>query len=184
MTAAALLHRPVFGGPFGRSGRYALATLPCVAMGLHAVRFLVIEPAAGTVVSIADTKLAALQAARDVLRASEQLARAEAMERSQAVDQLSLWPPEAFAQPVVRERARPVSKRRRDIFAKCGGACHYCTTPLRLEGPWHVEHMLPRSLGGLDEIGNLVAACVPCNLAKSDRTALEFVAAGGRGLLE
>jgi hypothetical protein len=36
--------------------------------------------------------------------------------------------------------------------------------------------MLPRALGGLDDVGHLVAACAPCNLAKKDRTALEFVA--------
>lgn len=178
MTSPAFLHRPVYGGPFGREGRYALATLPCVLNGLHAVRHLVIDPVAGTVLSVAESKLAALAAARDVLKASEHLARAE----SQAVDhqarQGSLWPAEAFEQPPVREsRPRPVSKRRRDIYAKCGGCCHYCTAPLRLEGPWHVEHALPRALGGLDEIGNLFAACVPCNLAKSDRTALEFVVA-------
>ena len=35
--------------------------------------------------------------------------------------------------------------------------------------------MLPRALAGGDDIGNLVAACVRCNLAKHDRTALEFV---------
>lgn len=173
MTSA-LRHRPIFGGPFGM-GRYALASIPWVHRGLHATRFLVIEPAAGTVVSIADGKLEALAAAREVLSATEHLARAEALERGQIVNQLTLWPPEAFAQPPVRERTRPVSRRRRDIYAKCGGACFYCHAPLRLAGPWHVEHQLPRALGGLDEIGNLVAACAPCNLAKGDKTAIEFV---------
>lgn len=173
---AAFLHRPLYGGPFGRDGRFALATLPCVLNGLHAVRHLVIDPTTGSVLSVADTKLAALASARNVLRASEQLTRAEAMQRQQAVDQLTLWPPEALQPPAIRDRKRPVSRRRRDIFEKCGGACHYCASSLRLAGPWHVEHMLPRSLGGLDEIGNLVAACAPCNLAKGDRTALEYVA--------
>jgi hypothetical protein len=180
-AAGVMRHRPIYGGPFGM-GRYALATMPCVRRGLHATRFLVIEPAAGTVISIADGKLEALAAAREVLSAAAELARVEAMAKDQIEGQGTLWPPEAFAQPPVRERARPVSRRRRDIFAKCRGACHYCSTPLRLEGSWHIEHMFPKALGGLDEIGNLVAACAPCNLEKSDRTALEFVAAGG-GLL-
>lgn len=172
--AAALLHRPIFGGVFGK-GRYALATLPTVTRGLHSVRHLVIEPTTGTVISAGDDKLQALAAARKVLRATEALTRAEAMARAQADGQRLLFPLDEPAQPLVRERARPVSKRRRDVHAKCDGRCHYCGKVLALEGSWHVEHALPRALGGLDEIGNLFASCAPCNLAKRDRTALEFV---------
>jgi 5-methylcytosine-specific restriction endonuclease McrA len=69
-----------------------------------------------------------------------------------------------------------IPKRRQAIFEKSDGRCHYCSTVLTLDGKWHVEHMMPRALNGSDEIGNLVAACVTCNLAKRDRTALEFVA--------
>jgi 5-methylcytosine-specific restriction endonuclease McrA len=65
---------------------------------------------------------------------------------------------------------------RREVFERSRGCCHYCRTPLTLDGQWHVEHMLPRALGGTDDELNLVAACAPCNLAKRDRTALEFVA--------
>ncbi|OYV00532.1 MAG: hypothetical protein CFE45_08730 [Burkholderiales bacterium PBB5] len=38
------------------------------------------------------------------------------------------------------------------------------------------QYDVPLPDGGADEIGNLVAACAPCNLAKGDRTAVEFVA--------
>jgi hypothetical protein len=176
VTDTALLHRPIFGGVFGK-GRYALATLPTVTRGLHTVRHLVIEPTTGTVLSAGDDKLQALAAARKVLRATEALARAEAMARAQSEGQGLLFPLDELAQPPVRERARPASKRRRDVHAKCDGRCHYCGKVLALDGSWHVEHALPRALGGLDEIGNLFASCAPCNLAKSDRTALEFVAA-------
>ncbi len=51
----------------------------------------------------------------------------------------------------------------------------YCDTTLSLDGKWHVEHQLPRALGGADDALNLVAACIKCNLAKADRTALEFI---------
>lgn len=164
-------------------GKYALATLPSVSHGLHSVQFLVIEPGPGIVISIANDKHAALSAARDVLRATADLARIETEEREQCQGQQELWPPEAFAQPPLRDASPAyVSKRRRDIFEKCGGRCHYCSTPLRLDGKWHIEHAFPKALGGLDEITNLFAACVPCNLAKRDRTALEFVTQtiGGR----
>jgi 5-methylcytosine-specific restriction endonuclease McrA len=73
------------------------------------------------------------------------------------------------------EEPRSVSRRRREIFERSAGKCHYCGTPLTLVGKWHVEHQQPRALGGGDDPLNLVAACVRCNLAKSDRTALEFV---------
>lgn len=176
MTLSTIRHRPIIGGCFGRAGRYALATLPVVTRGLHAVRHLVIEPSAGLVISVADDKLAALAAARDVLQAAALLAQREAEEAALQGEQRSLFPPEAFEQPPERERRqKPISRRRREVFAKSGGRCCYCSTPLTLDGRWHIEHQLPRALGGLDDIVNLVAACAPCNLKKGDRTALEFV---------
>jgi 5-methylcytosine-specific restriction endonuclease McrA len=164
-----LRHRPIIGGIFG-AGRYALASTPCVVRGLHAVRYFVIEPASGAVLSLADDKTEALDAARAMLAANDSCA-------APAAHQAELWPDEhPRVRPVV-DRWRPVSKRRRDVFSKCRGRCHYCGGALALDGIWHVEHMLPRALGGLDAASNLVAACAPCNLEKRDRTALEFVTA-------
>lgn len=174
MSPAVLRHRPIFGGLFGM-GRYALATLPGVSRGLHSVRYVVIEPGPGIVLSIADDKVAALASAREVLRVTRELECAEAGPVC-ARDQLTLWP-EEIDQPQSRTVLRqPVSRRRREIFDKCGGRCHYCQAQLELSGQWHIEHALPRALGGLDEITNLFASCVSCNLEKRDRTALEFVA--------
>lgn len=173
MRTPDLLHRPIIGGEFG-AGRYALATVPCVMRGLHAVRFMVLDPSSGAVLSLADGKAEALAAARRTIRENERLA-VEA-EHARGVDprQGLLWPEDVPpARPVV-DRKRPVSKRRRDVFMKCRGRCHYCGRPLQLASGWHVEHMLPRALGGQDEVGNLVAACPPCNLSKRDRTAVEF----------
>lgn len=177
MGNSALLHRPIYGGVFGR-GRYALATLPTVDRGLHALQYLVIEPGPGVVLSVADDKVVALSAARRLLEATALLSKAEGQARASRDAQQDLWPAEAFEQPPVRALpTRPVSRRRVDVFSRCGGRCHYCSTPLTLDGSWHVEHALPRALGGLDEISNLFASCPSCNLAKSDKTALEFVAA-------
>lgn len=173
MEAPALLLRPIYGGVFG-SGRYALATMPQVANGLHVIKVMVVEPSSGAVLSIADEKTRALTAAREMLQASEQLVCHLADHTAQG----ELWSSDELPIRPVVDRRRPISRRRRDIFAKCSGRCHYCATPLQLEGPWHVEHMLPRALGGADEASNLVAACVSCNLAKRDRTALEFVTDG------
>jgi len=167
-----MLQRPIFGGVFGH-GRYALATLPTIANGLHAVRFLVIDPRRGTVLSVADEKLQAIAAARRLLVGLPAPGAANDPSWAQA----ALWPDLPVDHlPVVR----PISRRRREIFARSDGRCHYCRTALTLEGRWHVEHMMPRALGGEDAPGNLVAACAPCNLAKNDRTALEFIATRDR----
>lgn len=175
MQIHAFMHRPIYGGVFG-SGRYALATIPTVTRGLHSLQYLVIEPGPGVVISMAEDKTTALSHARQLLQATQRLAVMEAANDPQ-MTQGELWPVEAFEQPAVRPpNPRPVPRRRADVFAKSGGKCHYCGEVLTLDGKWHIEHALPRALGGLDEIGNLFAACAPCNLAKSDRTALEFLA--------
>jgi hypothetical protein len=162
-----MLQRPIYGGPFGH-GQFALATLPTIANGLHAVRFMVIEPRRGTVLSISDDKRQALDAARRLLVCLP----SDSAANDANWEQGCFWP----GLPAGRaSRPRPVSRRRREIFTRCGSRCHYCRAPLSLDGRWHVEHMVPRALGGADNSRNLVAACAPCNLSKSDRTALEFV---------
>lgn len=118
--------------------------------------------------SVADEKLEALSMARRVLHLA-----APAANDAQWL-QASIWP-DLPVEPV--PRVRPVSRRRREIFARSEGRCRYCRAALVLEGPWHVEHMLPRAWGGDGSASNLVAACAPCNLTKSDRTALECVSA-------
>jgi len=171
MSAAQLRHRPIFGGVFG-NGRYSLASLPCVSRGLHAVRYMVIEPSAGAVLSVAEDKLEALAGARKVLRA------AKSMPHQPPSEQRVLWPAEDLPPSSIAGARRPVSKRRRELFEKSEGKCHYCRGTLTLDGKWHVEHMMPRALGGEDVLSNLVASCVPCNLAKRDKTAIEFASTG------
>jgi len=162
-----MLQRPIYGGIFG-DGRYALATLPTISNGLHAVRFMVIESRRGTVLSVADDKLAAMARARRLLVGLPAAGAANDPTWSQT----SLWPD----LPIDRAPVVPqISRRRREVFARSDGLCHYCRTALTLDGRWHVEHMVPKALGGEEAPGNLVAACAPCNLAKRDRTALEFV---------
>lgn len=169
MSSPNLLHRRIYGGPFGTDGRFALATQPCIQNGLHAVRFMVIDDGGG-VLSTAYDKLQALAAARRVLwLAGPSAANDERWEQS------GLWAVDEL--PVSRlDVAKPVSRRRREVFERSEGRCHYCRATLALDGKWHVEHMLPQALGGGDSPINLVAACPACNLAKSDRTALEFLA--------
>lgn len=171
---ARLLQRPIYGGVFG-DGRYALASMPCVSHGLYTTRYMVVQPQDGVVLSVADDKTEALAGARRLLRAANHLQATDSDERLQV--QGELWPSEPA--PAAAEPVRYVSRRRRAIFERSQGQCHYCSAPLTLDGKWHVEHQLPRALGGGNDPLNLVAACVRCNLAKSDRTALEFVVSEG-----
>lgn len=171
MNAPPMLRKPLLGGVFGQ-GEFELATQPTITNGLHAVRFLVIQPRSGRVLAIAESKTEALAGARRVLRATH-----AANDEPRWV-QPRLWS-DAELSVVSEPPPKPVSRRRREVFVRSGGCCHYCGTPLRIDA-FQIEHQLPRALGGTDTPLNLVAACERCNLAKADRTALEFMVAGGR----
>jgi hypothetical protein len=171
-----LRYRPVFGGVFGKSGEYVLATMPCVERGLYATRYMVLHPRSGGVLSVASDKLEALAGARRLLKAAESLARHKQAANEPLIHQEPLWPVDQM--PAVAGAAavsKAVPRRRREVFERTGGKCFYCGQVLTLDGKWHIEHQMPRALMGPDELPNLVAACVPCNLAKGDRTALEFL---------
>lgn len=53
---------------------------------------------------------------------------------------------------------------RRAVFARDGHRCQYCGRPAE-----NLDHVLPRSRGGLHAWENVVAACRPCNARKEDR---------------
>lgn len=65
------------------------------------------------------------------------------------------------------QKRKAMSKRLRfDVFKRDGFTCQYCGAhppTVVLE----VDHVLPVSLGGLDEIDNLVTACFGCNRGKA-----------------
>jgi hypothetical protein len=171
-VTARLMHRPIYGGVFGQ-GRYTLASMPCVSRGLYATRYMVVEPKAGAVLSVAEDKVEALADARRALHAANDANAAVEHQPHQL--ELGLLEPEERGPDIPpRLLPKPISRRRQEIFSKSDGRCHYCDGILQLDGKWHVEHMMPRALGGGDDPLNLVAACVGCNLEKSDRTALEF----------
>lgn len=173
MSEERLLQRPIIGGVFGEDGRYALASKPCVSRGLYATRYMVVQPQAGVVLSVSEDKVEALALARQRLAAANDR---QVFDHHSAM-QGELWTDEPLLAPSPAPASVAyVSRRRRAIFKDSGGRCHYCGTLLELTGKWHIEHQLPRALGGGEEGLNLVAACVPCNLSKSDRTAIEFLA--------
>jgi hypothetical protein len=133
---------------------------------------MVVQPQAGVVLSVSEDKVQALAIARQRLHSANDKHLLQVATFAQG----ELWPDEPILTQVAAQ-PKYISRRRRAIFEHSNGQCHYCAAPLELTGKWHIEHQLPRALGGGDDGLNLVAACVPCNLGKSDRTAIEFVAA-------
>ena len=60
---------------------------------------------------------------------------------------------------------------RRAVFERDGEVCAYCKTD---SGPFHIDHIMPKSRGGSDNLENLTVACAPCNLSKRDKTLEEW----------
>lgn len=59
---------------------------------------------------------------------------------------------------------RRVALSRRAVMARDGHRCQYCGA--RADS---IDHVVPRSRGGLHTWENVVAACRPCNVRKRDR---------------
>lgn len=57
-----------------------------------------------------------------------------------------------------------------EVRGRAQHRCEYCQMHESLQGAqFHLEHAIPRSRGGSDEVDNLAWACPSCNLRKSDR---------------
>jgi 5-methylcytosine-specific restriction endonuclease McrA len=59
---------------------------------------------------------------------------------------------------------RMVAVNRRTVFARDGHRCQYCGSAAE-----SIDHVVPRSRGGLHAWDNVVAACRRCNTRKEDR---------------
>lgn len=95
------------------------------------------------------------------------------------------------AQSVERARARSLEKARKArwenhtpvgrawlhphtraaVLERDGYRCVYCGDG---DGPFHIDHVLPVSRGGSDDLENLTCACAACNLSKSNKTPDEW----------
>ena len=62
------------------------------------------------------------------------------------------------------------SEIERQVRQRAAERCEYCRMHQSLQGAtFHVEHIIPRSLGGRSQLDNLAWACPSCNLHKSNR---------------
>lgn len=68
------------------------------------------------------------------------------------------------------EKRTPISKYTRQIvWDNAHGLCTYCDEELTIDigdSQFHVDHIIPFSKGGSDDINNLTASCRKCNLQK------------------
>ncbi len=62
---------------------------------------------------------------------------------------------------------------RLDVLDRDGYTCQYCGK-VAPDVVLHVDHVVPVSKGGGDDMGNLVTSCRECNLGKSARTVKNF----------
>ncbi len=64
---------------------------------------------------------------------------------------------------------REVSFSRQNIYERDHSTCQYCGKRLQ-RSQLTIDHVLPQSRGGGDSWGNLVVACLKCNVKKGSRT--------------
>ena len=56
------------------------------------------------------------------------------------------------------------------VNERANGCCEYCKSPFDFSTElFSIEHIIPISLGGNDELDNLAFACIGCNIFKSNK---------------
>ena len=76
------------------------------------------------------------------------------------------WPSIVRLKVYVHVPYKRIMISRKNVLRRDGHSCQYCRSRDRLT----IDHVLPKSRGGKDTWENLVAACVPCNNRKGNRT--------------
>ena len=61
---------------------------------------------------------------------------------------------------------------KKNVFERANGFCEYCKCPSDFSTePFSIEHIIPKSKNGTDNLDNLALACIGCNIYKSDKIA-------------
>src|SRR4051812_32310405 len=81
------------------------------------------------------------------------------------------WKAEIAAEEARAARQIPWLQLRQLAFARDGDLCGYCGDS---EGPFEIDHKVPRSKGGENILENVIVACASCNRAKRDREESEW----------
>lgn len=120
-----------------------------------------------------------LAISQGISRADGILATVE-FERDEAKSDLGalreLWPSNHNAHPINDPAVRA------SVWALTNGKCTYCDGVIYRDGQapsieqrFVVEHVVPTSMGGPDNLANYVPACMSCNSSKGDRHVLTLI---------
>lgn len=60
------------------------------------------------------------------------------------------------------------------VLAEYGSLCHLCLKSIETQEEYSVDHIIPRSKGGTNDLDNLRPAHRKCNYSRSDRSIEEF----------
>lgn len=73
-------------------------------------------------------------------------------------------------------RNKSLTKRwqKNHLINKSGGICHICKKPFKSKKEITIDHLIPISKGGFDELDNYGIAHFYCNQLKNDMTPQEF----------
>lgn len=77
-----------------------------------------------------------------------------------------------------RKNRRKLTEQRRQLFAQ-NPYCTYCRCQLHWEEST-IDHVVPLSKGGTNDMENLALACEPCNSRKGGKLLGEFIGQGSR----
>jgi hypothetical protein len=102
------------------------------------------------------------------------------VEAGVTVEQLAAAVKAEMAEAEARKaRQVPWARLRTLAFQRDGEICRYCAAT---EGPFEIDHVIPRIKGGEDILENVVVACLSCNRAKRDRDGDEWASLNERRL--
>jgi hypothetical protein len=77
-----------------------------------------------------------------------------------------LWDDDAVHRPAIKGSKRDI------VIARSSGVCAYCHKQF---DELTLDHIIPVSNGGTDDLENLVACCHECNSRKNDNNLLSFM---------
>lgn len=67
-------------------------------------------------------------------------------------------------------RINLTAKTRNTVYERDEGRCRYCQGSILFNETFHIDHVVPVSKGGTNDLHNLALACIRCNLVKHNKS--------------
>jgi 5-methylcytosine-specific restriction endonuclease McrA len=77
-------------------------------------------------------------------------------------------------------------EKRLGLYIRHAFTCAYCGRDLRNANPNELtlDHLIPQSTGGTNDVTNLILACRACNCSRQDKPWIEYATGGARDRIE